>query len=79
MEHLVTCSYDGTVAIWEMRSGQGFQPTQLSRWSAHGPASAALLPASPNKERHTTATKATDDAPKQPKDSADEVLENTCE
>lgn len=44
MEHLVTCSYDGSVAVWEVRSGQGFQPTQLSRWNAHGPAATALLP-----------------------------------
>ena len=44
MEHLVTCSYDGSVAVWEVRSGQGFQPTQLSRWNAHGSAAAALLP-----------------------------------
>lgn len=53
MEHLVTCSYDGSVAVWEVRSGQGLQPTQLSRWTAHGPALVGLLPASLSNTSHS--------------------------
>jgi hypothetical protein len=41
VEHLVTCSYDGSVAIWDVRSGDGLQPQQLSRWAAHGHGHAA--------------------------------------
>lgn len=54
MEHLVTCSYDGSVAVWEVRSGQGIQPTQLSRWTAHGPGSTSLLPSSLIHSSHST-------------------------
>jgi WD40 repeat protein len=44
LEHLVTGSYDGTVAVWDVRSGHGLQPAQVARWPAHGPAANPLLP-----------------------------------
>eukprot|EP00892_Ulva_mutabilis_P008798 jgi/Ulvmu1/6290/UM281_0003.1 len=37
LEHLVTGSYDGYIAVWDIRSGGGQHPSLLSRWLAHSP------------------------------------------
>jgi WD40 repeat protein len=36
MEHLVTGSYDGTLALWDIRHAAGIQPALISHWHAHG-------------------------------------------
>lgn len=49
LEHLVTGSYDGTIAVWDIRAGGGQHPSLISRWLAHTPppageGTAATLP-----------------------------------
>lgn len=73
MEHLVTCSYDGSIAVWEVRSGHGLQPTQLSRWTAHGPASTGLLPSCLSSTNRSTPVQ--DPAQKLPDTAVQEGLE----
>lgn len=36
LEHLVTGSYDGNLAVWDIRSGGGHRPDMSSRWLASG-------------------------------------------
>jgi WD40 repeat protein len=71
----VTSSYDGTLAVWEVRSTpgvSGMQPGLISRWRAHG------FPASGTKCRAAPSTSALPNAGHLPQDGACPEVRCVC-